>query len=497
MVSKSFRYILLLAIVTGFSACVSKYSFNTDNTDPSEVVNIEVDNRIQIRSIDNQQTDYKDKAPYFVSLTPGQHTLTIFFVNQYKDDETVKTSEINFPVKLIPGKNYRLIAQDHSDRKKISGISESSELKSLVHFFLKAPGIKTQKYKTLCSIESISYESLKCLVQNDENINRRYGKNRDLALIHFTVLKNMRRSLLLLVDNGADINRRSRAKGFTPLHYAVIKNNLTLVKTLLKKGADPDSTDNIKATPLHYAATKGYYDIVVYLKKSGADTEKLDNKGYKPLDWANTADQKNVAAILEKKSTKRVVLKKKAVKKKIEKVKKIKIVKIITKKKVIRKKKRKQRVKRKKRVNLVKKRSKKIKKKKKRKYKKPDEEDTLKPRKNPIPDIQCSTQGCYASLSDSIERGISNTKYSKLELKDLRKVAYIYFQISKLLKRTTPVAARDEFHKASQLFKKMKFDKKREWKKRKKIISEANNHVIKAAQIIVEDADKRLEILEK
>ena len=506
MLSKSYRYILLLAILIGLTACASKYSFNTDNTDPSDVVTIEVDNRIEFKSIDNQKVDYKvdnkDKASYFVSLKSGRHILTILFSAQYKNGKTVNGHKINFPVELIPGKNYKLIAQDHFDRLKIPGNTESEELRSLVHFFLKAQGVKTQKFKSLCNLESISYENLKCLVKNNENLNRRYGNNRDLALIHFTVLKDMRKSLLLLLDNGADINRRSRAKGFTPLHYAVTQNNLPVVKLLIKKGADLNSIDHIKATPLHYAAKSGYYDIVIYLKKSGADPDKFDNKGHKPVDWANKADQKKVASILTKKSTKKTLLKKYTVKKSSKKVKKKKVVKKVPKKRITPK--RKQKVKRKKiRVASIKKRykkrrkSKRSKRRKKKRLKKPDEEDTLKPRLNPIPDILCSTQVCYASLSDSIEKGISKTKYSKLELKDLRKVAYIYFQISKLLKRTTPDAARNEFNNASKLFKKMKFDKKKQWKNRARIISDANKHVIKAAHFIVEDADKRLKVLEK
>ncbi|MCP3926986.1 MAG: ankyrin repeat domain-containing protein [Desulfobacterales bacterium] len=483
MRSKLYRYILL-SIVLILTSCVQKYSFNIDNTDPNETATIEVDKRIQFKAIDGEKVNFKGEKPYFITIEAGKHTLTVFYSNELKKDNEVyieTTHEINFPVTIEKGKKYNLFAEDNFDRLKEN--PESSELKDIinkdqtfiVHYFLKAPLTKTQQYKSLCNLDQINYKNIKCLVKNKENLDRRYGKNRDLAIIHFVVLKKLKDSLRLLLKNGADVNRKSRAKEFTPLHYATSMNNFPVVKILVKNGADVNEVDKDKATPLHYAAANGFYKIANYLKKNGADINKKDKKGKKPVDWAKAKKQKRVAGLLEKKTTKKAV-------RKLVKTKK---------KKTVAKKKAKKKVKKK--SSKVKRK----KKKKKKKKKKQDEEDTLPERSNPIPAKDCSTPECYAAFSDSIETALNNTKYSKLETKDLRKVAYIYFQISKLIKRSTPYDAVEEFSKASSQFKQMKFGKKKLSNKRKILISNANNHVTKAAQIIVDDANRKLRILEE
>ncbi len=506
MRSTLYRYILL-SIFLILTSCVQKYSFNIDNTDPDETATIEVDKRIQFKAIDGEKVNFKGEKPYFITLEAGKHTLTIFYSNELKKDNNVyieTTHGINFPVTIEKGIKYNLFAEDNFDRLKEN--PESSELKDIinkdqtfiVHYFLKAPLTKTQQYKSLCNLDQINYKNIKCLVRNKENLDRRYGKNRDLAIIHLVVLKNLKDSLRLLLKNGADVNRKSRAKEFTPLHYATSMNNLPVVKILVKNGADVNEVDKDKATPLHYAASNGFYKIAQYLKKNGADINKTDKKGKRPVDWAKAKKQKRVAGLLEKKTTKKIVKKlvktkkkKTIAKKKVKKKRKKRTTKVKRKKKSKSKK-----VKKKTRKKSKSKKSKK-KKAKKKKKKKQDEEDTLPVRSNPIPAKDCSTPECYAALSDSIETALNNTKYSKLETKDLRKVAYIYFQISKLIKRSTPNDAVKEFSKASSMFKQMKFGKKKLSKKRKKLISNANNHVTKAAQIIVDDANRKLKVFEE
>lgn len=61
----------------------------------------------------------------------------------------------------------------------------------------------------------------------------------------------------------------------TPLHVAVIKNNLPLAACLLKFKADPNATELGQATPLHLAVALGEISLAELLLKKGADPNRL------------------------------------------------------------------------------------------------------------------------------------------------------------------------------------------------------------------------------
>ncbi|XP_052823265.1 BRCA1-associated RING domain protein 1 [Octopus bimaculoides] len=63
---------------------------------------------------------------------------------------------------------------------------------------------------------------------------------------------------------------KKNAKGETPLHVAVIKNNLAKVQVLLTEGANVNTKDHAGWTPLHEACNHGYEKIVKVLLDSGA-----------------------------------------------------------------------------------------------------------------------------------------------------------------------------------------------------------------------------------
>lgn len=60
----------------------------------------------------------------------------------------------------------------------------------------------------------------------------------------------------LLVDNGADINIQDEF-GSQPLHYAVYKGNVNIVKLLIENGTNIDCKNNYEATPLMIASMRG------------------------------------------------------------------------------------------------------------------------------------------------------------------------------------------------------------------------------------------------
>jgi ankyrin repeat protein/nucleoside phosphorylase len=136
--------------------------------------------------------------------------------------------------------------------------------------------------------------------------------------LHIAVAQNDLSSAELLLDHGADVTV-TNSMGFTPLSLArrnyemlqklidkrpeqinapedrfmhtvlilvAVERNLTAVKFLLSKGANPSICDIFEETPLHYAAEGGHLDIVQALVEAGSDLQVLDTGGRTPLRCA-------------------------------------------------------------------------------------------------------------------------------------------------------------------------------------------------------------------
>jgi len=75
---------------------------------------------------------------------------------------------------------------------------------------------------------------------------------------------------LFLLNNGAEVNVRSKKKGFTALMIASETGNVELVEKLLEKGADPAIKNNLGVTAAFAAQKTGHPDIVDMLSGSPA-----------------------------------------------------------------------------------------------------------------------------------------------------------------------------------------------------------------------------------
>jgi len=69
----------------------------------------------------------------------------------------------------------------------------------------------------------------------------------------------------MLLGRGADINAQEGKVGWTPLHFAVLRNKPNIVKVLLQHGVNIDIKDNKGQTPLHYATQMKNTDIIEML----------------------------------------------------------------------------------------------------------------------------------------------------------------------------------------------------------------------------------------
>uniref|UniRef100_A0A8C1ML56 E3 ubiquitin-protein ligase MIB1 n=1 Tax=Cyprinus carpio TaxID=7962 RepID=A0A8C1ML56_CYPCA len=91
----------------------------------------------------------------------------------------------------------------------------------------------------------------------------------------------------VLHRGGADLNARNKRRQ-TPLHIAVNKGHLQVVKTLLDFGCHPslNNTDSEGDTPLHDAISKKRDDMLSVLLEAGADVTITNNNGFNALHHA-------------------------------------------------------------------------------------------------------------------------------------------------------------------------------------------------------------------
>ena len=101
-----------------------------------------------------------------------------------------------------------------------------------------------------------------------------------------------------LLQHEAQISKTRSALGSTPLHFAVIGQNVDTLTFLLTR-APVDSTNFYLETPLHWACRVGNPDIVSILIENGADVNFRDSEGNTSLHWANQEENPHIAKILK------------------------------------------------------------------------------------------------------------------------------------------------------------------------------------------------------
>lgn len=107
---------------------------------------------------------------------------------------------------------------------------------------------------------------------------------------------------------GADVNSRGMMNQ-TPLHAAVVKNNVAIAKALIAKGADINAQNNKGQTPLHIAVSiyeTGKTDtsaIINLLIENGADVFAKNFRDNTILAVAKTNTHPILSAAIQKRHT--------------------------------------------------------------------------------------------------------------------------------------------------------------------------------------------------
>ena len=123
------------------------------------------------------------------------------------------------------------------------------------------------------------------------------------AYLHFASQYNRINMVKLLLDKGADVNKKTEY-GKTPLHYACIGDNLDMAKFLIDNGADVNAKDDNGETSLHIISKQygSNTELIKLLIDNGADINSRDNKNRTPLYYAKN---KEVRDLLRSKGAKR------------------------------------------------------------------------------------------------------------------------------------------------------------------------------------------------
>jgi len=127
--------------------------------------------------------------------------------------------------------------------------------------------------------------------------------------LNLAVFHNRTNEIEILIRAGADVNQAD-SRGFAPLHFAVLRNNLQALSLLLEHEANPntpsaqffprprmpgalgfvmapvESQPPIGEAPLHLAAVLGETNIIELLLKSGANVNVTNGSSRTPLDEA-------------------------------------------------------------------------------------------------------------------------------------------------------------------------------------------------------------------
>lgn len=132
-------------------------------------------------------------------------------------------------------------------------------------------------------------------------INKGADINQSKALVeaaywgHYDIVK-------MLIDSKANINEKTYY-GHTALYGAIEQKHFEIVKLIVASGADVNKT-LIDSPPLHVAVMRDDIDVIRFLLDKGADINAKNNKGETPLVCAIKCNSMNAAEVLIKNGAK-------------------------------------------------------------------------------------------------------------------------------------------------------------------------------------------------
>jgi ankyrin repeat protein len=113
------------------------------------------------------------------------------------------------------------------------------------------------------------------------------GVTKKATALHLAALRNQHAAVRLLIERGADLNRRDFPDNATPLHFAAMHGDLETVRLLVEAGADIDGKgDDYEVGVLGWATCFGRLreDVAAYLLSHGAELNLWTSIALERLD---------------------------------------------------------------------------------------------------------------------------------------------------------------------------------------------------------------------
>eukprot|EP00210_Caulerpa_lentillifera_P001601 g1539.t1 len=93
------------------------------------------------------------------------------------------------------------------------------------------------------------------------------------------IIRNLQDSVVDLIRNGVDINSFNPTSDLTPLEFAIVRKNHSMMKLLLAEGADSELRNLADWTPLLRACNVGFLAGVQLLVEQGANLKACSSNG--------------------------------------------------------------------------------------------------------------------------------------------------------------------------------------------------------------------------
>jgi ankyrin repeat protein len=122
-----------------------------------------------------------------------------------------------------------------------------------------------------------SEEGLEYILKNGADI--KLVNEHKVQLINIAIKKKHPNIAIKLIEIGADPNVQC-AEGHTAAHYAVMNNEIDILKSLIKAGANLNIEDSKGYTPLRVAVENGNTEMAQLLLSKGASVDCCKQNGY-------------------------------------------------------------------------------------------------------------------------------------------------------------------------------------------------------------------------
>lgn len=116
-------------------------------------------------------------------------------------------------------------------------------------------------------------------------------------LLHFALKKDSPKTARLLLRRGMDPNE-TNDRGYTALHMAAMWNTPDLTRRMIDHGARINVRSRSGMTPLYFASHYGHAETVDLLLRQGADPDLATRRGFTPLHRASYRAHPEVVRLL-------------------------------------------------------------------------------------------------------------------------------------------------------------------------------------------------------